>query len=158
MCNGTKPDMECAGSLDTGGNGDWYTENKRGSTERERNNLRPSETGEESALRLPLKTIYVQQHSIVVLVVVVVGIFTRKPSGPILETRTKRANNNRNNNSATDRREKKKPVHHKSLVVSFVKLPLMIAGGQRTKKGSLLVGQPASQRNIAAQDNRPSGC
>jgi hypothetical protein len=64
--------MECAGSLDTGGNGDWYTENKRGSTERERNNLRPSETGEESALRLPLKTIYVQQHSIVVVVVVVV--------------------------------------------------------------------------------------
>lgn len=28
--------------------------------------------GEESALRLPLKTIYVQQHSIVVVVVVVV--------------------------------------------------------------------------------------
>jgi hypothetical protein len=78
--------------------------------QRERNNLRPSETGEESALRLPLKTIYVQQHSIVVVVVVVVvgDIYQegRKPSGPILETRTKRANNNRNNNSATDRREK----------------------------------------------------
>jgi hypothetical protein len=28
--------MECAGPLDTGGNGDWYTENKRGSTERKR--------------------------------------------------------------------------------------------------------------------------